>query len=216
MKFTIITLFPEIIQGSLTDSIMKRAIEAKHIEVEFIQLRDFAVDKHGTVDDVVYGGGHGLLLMPQPLSDAIAKARETNQGKIVFFTPQGKRLEQTDLEGLAKAKEDLIFICGHYEGIDQRIRDKYVDIEISIGDYVLTGGELPASILIDGITRLLPGVISDPDSHYYDSFSPGLNRKKEYPNYTRPAEFEGMEIPEVLLSGHHANIQKWRDENCKD
>jgi tRNA (guanine37-N1)-methyltransferase len=156
-----------------------------------------------------------MLLKPEPLAAAIKEAKQTNKGKVIFFTPQGRTLKQEMLEDFSDKKEDLIIVCGHYEGIDQRIRDKYIDIEISIGDFVLTGGEIPTCILIDGITRLIPTAISNKDSHQNDSFSPGLDRKKEHPHYTRPEIFEEMQVPEVLTSGHHANIEKWRRENLK-
>jgi len=216
MKFTIITLFPQIIEAALNDSILKKAQEKNLIKVECIQLRNFAIDKAGTVDDIPYGGGGGMLLRPEPLAAAITKAKENNSGKVIFFTPQGEKLKQEMLETYAEVQEDFIIICGHYEGIDQRIRDKYVDVEISMGDFVLTGGELPTAMFIDGVTRLLPGAINNRDSHKNDSHSPGLDRKKEHPHYTRPEEFEGSKVPEVLLSGHHANIETWRKENLKD
>jgi tRNA (guanine37-N1)-methyltransferase len=213
MKFDCITLFPEIFSGCLAESIIKRAIEDKKIEVNFYNPREFTLDKHKKVDDVPYGGGGGMLLTCQPLFDCIEEIKKINKGPVIFLTPQGNTYKQETAEELVKLDE-IILLCGRYEGIDQRVREKYVDLEISIGDYVLTGGEIPAMVLIDSISRLLPGVITD-DSMHNDSFSKNLDRKKEYPHYTRPEVFRGLKVPDVLLSGNHKKIEKWRKNNLR-
>ena len=204
MKFDILTLFPEMFEG-IKQSIIGKAIEKDLIEVNLINIRDFSKDKHKKVDDTVYGGGAGMLMKPDVVYDAY-NAVKTEKSKVIYLTPQGNVLCQSKVESLAK-EEHLILLCGHYEGIDQRVIDKIVDEEISIGDYVLTGGELPAMVLIDSVARYVDGVI-DKESTSEESFSKeGL---LEYPQYTRPEVFEGMKVPEVLQSGHHENINKWR------
>ncbi len=215
MRFDILTIFPNIFDSYLKESIIKRAIENKLIEIHVHDIRDYTKNKHKRVDDVPFGGGAGMVMTPQPLDDAIQHVKKLNKGPVIFLTPQGQTFSQTKAEKLAAKSEDMILLCGRYEGIDQRIRDLHVDLEISIGNYVLTGGELPAMVLTDAISRLIPGVLGKEESHQEDSFSKALNRKKEYPHYTRPATFKGMDVPEVLLSGHHKKIETWRKNKLK-
>ena len=204
MKFDVLTLFPEMFEP-MKQSVIGRAIEKGLLEINLINIRDFSKDKHKKVDDTVYGGGAGMLMRPDVVYDSF-KSVKSEKSKVIYLTPQGKKLCQTKVEELAK-QEHLILLCGHYEGIDQRVIDKIVDEEISIGDYVLTGGEIPAMVLIDSVSRYVDGVITG-ESTSEESFSGrGL---LEYPQYTRPEEFEGMKVPEVLQSGHHENINKWR------
>ena len=204
MKFDVLTLFPEMFE-TMKQSVIGRAIEKGLLEINLINIRDFSKDKHKKVDDTVYGGGAGMLMKPDVVYDAF-KSVESEKSKVIYLSPQGKKLCQSKVEELAK-QEHLILLCGHYEGIDQRVIDKIVDEEISIGDYVLTGGELPAMVLIDSVSRYIDGVITG-ESISEESFSgEGL---LEYPQYTRPEEFEGIKVPEVLQSGHHENINKWR------
>lgn len=203
MKFDVLTLFPEMF-NSLRESIIGRAIEKDLIEVNLINIRDFSKDKHKKVDDTVYGGGAGMLIKPDVVYDCY-KSVKSKKSKVIYLSPQGKKLSQNKVLELSK-EEHLILLCGHYEGIDSRVIDKIVDEEISIGDYVLTGGELPAMVLIDSISRYIEGVLSS-DSTAQESFS---NGRLEYPQYTRPEIFEGQRVPEILLSGHHENIEKWR------
>lgn len=205
MKFDVLTLFPEMFEP-LNSSIIGRAKEKNLIEINLINIRDFSKDKHKKVDDTPYGGGAGMVMMPDVVYDAYKSIKDEN-AKVIYMSPQGKKLTQKKVEELAKEKH-LIILCGHYEGIDQRVIDKIVDEEISIGDYVLTGGELPAMVLIDSVSRYSEGVITK-ESTNEESFTNGL---LEYPQYTRPEVFEGEKVPEVLLSGHHANIEKWRKE----
>lgn len=205
MKFDVLTLFPESFEP-LKESIIKRATDKDLISINIINIRDFSEDKHGHVDDTPYGGGAGMLMKPDVVLRAVNSAKE-DDSKVIYLTPRGKTLNQRKVKELAKL-DHLILLCGHYEGIDQRVIDKVVDEEISIGDYVLTGGELPAMVLIDSISRNIPGVLSE-GSTDEESFSEGL---LEYPQYTRPEVFEGVKVPEVLLSGHHENIRKWRRE----
>jgi tRNA (guanine37-N1)-methyltransferase len=219
MQFDVLTLFPQMFHSFLDESIVKRAIKAKKIQVNLINFRDFAADKHKTVDDTPYGGGAGMVLKCQPIFDAFASIKSKKESRksktlSVFLTPQGKKLTQARVEKLAKY-DQLVILCGHYEGVDQRVRNELIDEEISIGDYVLTGGELPAMVLIDAVSRLVPGVLGKEESHQQDSFSKSLKRKKEYPHYTKPAEFQGLKVPEVLLSGDHAEIEKWRHKHLK-
>ena len=207
MKFDVLTLFPEMFEP-LNSSIIGRAKEKNLIEINLINIRDFSKDKHKKVDDTPYGGGAGMVMMPDVVYDAY-KSVEDKNAKVIYMSPQGNKLTQKKVEELAK-KEHLIILCGHYEGIDQRVIDKIVDEEISIGDYVLTGGEIPAMVLIDSVSRYNSGVIAE-ESREEESFANGL---LEYPQYTRPEVFEGVKVPEVLLSGHHANIEKWRKEKA--
>ncbi len=204
MKFDVLTLFPEMFEP-VKQSVIGRAAQKNLLEINLIKIRDFSKDKHKKVDDTVYGGGAGMLMKPDVVYDAY-NAVKTEKSKVIYLTPQGNVLCQSKVESLAK-EEHLILLCGHYEGIDQRVIDKIVDEEISIGDYVLTGGELPAMVLIDSVARYVDGVI-DKESTSEESFSKeGL---LEYPQYTRPEVFEGIRVPEVLQSGHHENINKWR------
>ena len=207
MKFDVLTLFPEMFEP-LNSSIIGRAKEKNLIEINLINIRDFSKDKHKKVDDTPYGGGAGMVMMPDVVYDAY-KSVEDKNAKVIYMSPQGKKLTQKKVEELAN-QEHLIILCGHYEGIDQRVIDKIVDEEISIGDYVLTGGEIPAMVLIDSVSRYNSGVIAE-ESIEEESFANGL---LEYPQYTRPEVFEGVKVPEVLLSGHHANIEKWRKEKA--
>ena len=205
MKFDVLTLFPEMFEP-LKYSIIGKAVEKELIDINLINIRDFSKDKHKKVDDTPYGGGAGMVMRPDVVYDAYNFVK-TENCKVIYMSPQGKKLNQEKVENLSKEKH-LIILCGHYEGIDQRVIDKIVDEEISIGDYVLTGGEIPAMVLIDSVSRYIEGVLKQ-DSIKEESFSNGL---LEYPQYTRPEIFEGELVPEVLLSGHHENIKKWRKE----
>ncbi len=205
MKFDVLTLFPEMFQ-SLNESIIGRAKEKELIEINLINIRDFSKDKHKKVDDTPYGGGAGMVLMPDVVYDAYSSVKDEN-AKVIYLSPQGKVLNQAKVKELSK-ENHLILLCGHYEGIDQRVLDEIVDEEISIGDYVLTGGELPSMVLIDSVSRYVGGVLNE-DSIKEESFS---NNLLEYPQYTRPEEFRGKKVPEVLISGHHENIKKWREK----
>ena len=205
MRFDVLTLFPEMF-SSLEESIIGKAREKGLIEINLINIRDFSKDKHKKVDDTPYGGGAGMVMMPDVVYDAYNSVQNKN-AKVIYMSPQGKVLNQDKVQELSK-ESSLILLCGHYEGIDQRVLDEIVDEEISIGDYVLTGGELPAMVLIDAVSRYVKGVLND-ESTQEESFS---NNRLEYPQYTRPEVFRGRRVPEVLLSGHHGNIKKWRDE----
>lgn len=207
MRFDILTLFPEMFKGPFDESIIQRAQDKQLIKIVLHQIRDFATDKHHTVDDAPYGGGAGMLMKPEPLTTAIEHAKQQNPAALVVATsPAGERLDQAVVAQLA-ATDGLIILCGRYEGFDERIQQLYVDRSVSIGDYVLSGGELAAMVLVDAVTRLIPGVLGSEDSAANDSFSDGL---LEYPQYTRPRCFLGSEVPEELLSGDHAAIAKWR------
>ena len=209
MKIAVLTLFPGMFAGPLDESIVKRAREAGLLELTLHNLRDYAHDRHRTVDDRPFGGGPGMLLKHVPLFEAVEKlARETT--RVVLLSPAGRTFNQAIARELAQL-EDLLLISGHYEGFDERVREYLADDELSIGDYVLTNGALPAMVIIDAVTRLLPGALGDDTSSHEESFSHGL---LEYPQYTRPAEFRGMKVPEVLLSGNHAQIAKWRAEEA--
>lgn len=218
MRFDVLTLFPEAFADFTHTSIIGRAVEAGKVAVNLFNIRDFSTDKHKKVDDIPYGGGAGMVMMCQPLFAAIehVKGLEKDNAPVIYFTPQGQRLTQPTVESFAESKQNrLILLCGHYEGIDYRVRKALVDQEISIGDFVLTGGELPAQVFMDAVSRLRPEVLGDVASHQEESFSKKLKRQLEYPHYTRPAEFQGMKVPDVLLSGHHAEIEKWRKGKCK-
>ncbi|WP_419741969.1 tRNA (guanosine(37)-N1)-methyltransferase TrmD [Paraclostridium dentum] len=211
MRFHIMTLFPEIFNSYMNESIMKRAVEKGIIEVNIYNIRDFSTNKHKKVDDYPFGGGAGMVMTPQPIYDTykhITDKFDIKDPRVVYLTPKGK-VHNQNIASEMSTFEDVILLCGHYEGIDQRIIDSIVTDEISIGDYVLTGGELPALILIDSISRLIPGVLSQNESFEEESFKDDL---LEYPHYTRPREFMGMEVPEVLLSGNHKKIDEWRHE----
>lgn len=214
MIFDILTLFPSMFDGAFSDSIIRRALEKGIISVDFHNIRDYSDDnRHKTVDDYPYGGDAGMLMKTAPLVKAITDAKERlaeQNPVVVYMSPQGELLNQEVVDSLLNEKA-LIVLCGRYKGIDQRVVDKYVDREISVGDYVLSGGEIPAMILVDAVTRLLPGAIGNRDSAEADSFYNGL---LSYPEYTRPEVYEGMKVPEVLLSGHHAKIQKWQQEQA--
>lgn len=205
MQFDVLTLFPEMFE-ILNESIIGRAKQKGLININLINIRDFSKDKHKKVDDTPYGGGAGMVLMPDVVYDAYKSVKD-DKARLIYMSPQGKKLSQDKVEELSK-QEHLILLCGHYEGIDQRVIDKIVDEEISIGDYILTGGELPAMVLIDSVSRYIEGVLKE-GSTKEESFSNGL---LEYPQYTRPEVFEEQRVPEVLLSGHHQNIDKWRRE----
>ena len=205
MKFSVLTLFPDMF-SPLKQSIIGKAIEDKKIELNLINIRDFSKDKHKKVDDTPYGGGAGMVMKADVVYDAYEHIKD-EKAKVISLSPQGKTLNQNKVKELA-TEEHIILLCGHYEGIDQRVIDEIVDEEISIGDYVLTGGELPAMVLIDSVSRYVEGVLSK-DSIKEESFT---NNLLEYPQYTRPEIFHGIKVPEVLLSGHHENIKKWREE----
>lgn len=210
MHIDILTLFPNMFTGVFQSSILQKALEKKKFTYNLIDFRDYTEDKHQKVDDYPYGGGAGMVLTPQPIFDAVqANTVDKNiKPRIILMCPQGETYTQRKAEELAK-EEHLLFICGHYEGYDERIREHLVTDEISIGDYVLTGGELGAMVVIDSVVRLLPGVLGNKQSATEDSFSTGL---LEHPHYTRPANFRGMKVPDVLLSGHHEKIATWRRE----
>jgi tRNA (guanine37-N1)-methyltransferase len=211
MRIDIITVLPELLESPLNHSIMKRAKERGLLDIHLHQLREFAVNKHGQVDDTQYGGGAGMVIMCEPLSDCIEKLKaERAYDDIIYLTPDGKTFHQKMANTLS-LKENVMMLCGHYKGIDQRIRDLYVTMEISIGDYVLSGGELAAAILVDSIGRLIPGVLNDETSALTDSHQDGLLAP---PVYTRPAEFKGLKVPEVLLNGHFKMIEEWRQEEA--
>ena len=209
MEFYILTLFPEMFAGPFSSSIIGRARESGILRVELINIRDFSQNKHRTVDDAPYGGGAGMVIQPGPVFRALEHVTAVlghDPGRVVLLCPQGRPFDQAYAADLA-AEESVVLICGHYEGIDERVREALVTDEISIGDYVLTGGELPAMVVVDAVARLVPGVLGEAGSAVEESFSGGL---LEYPQYTRPREFGGMGVPEILLSGHHEEIRKWR------
>lgn len=210
MKFHILTLFPEMVMNGLNTSILKKAMEEEKISMKAIDIRDFTNSKHKKVDDYPYGGGAGMLMQAQPVYDAFQSIVEANESKenmrVIYVTPQGRVFNQSMAQELSQEKE-LVFLCGHYEGIDERVLEEIVTDYVSIGDYVLTGGELPAMVMIDAIARLVPNVLNNDVSAETESFS---NDLLEYPQYSRPQEWMGKKVPEVLLSGHHENIATWR------
>jgi len=210
MKIDILTLFPEMFETFFTTSIIGRANAERRVDLQAINFRNYSKNKHHKVDDYPYGGGQGMLLTPEPIFDAVAAVAKEANPRIILLCPQGERFTQKKAEELAK-EEQLIFICGHYEGFDERIRQHLVTDELSLGDFVLTGGETAAMVMVDAIVRLRPDVLSKANAHEDDSFSSGL---LEFPQYTRPEDFRGLKVPEVLLSGNHANIAKWRRQEA--
>lgn len=207
MRFDILTIFPQLLNSPLQEGIIRRAVISGKIRVNIHDIRDFALDKHAMTDDRPFGGGEGMVMKPEPIAGALRSIEKKHPGgRVIFLTPQGRKYTQETTERLA-GYEHLILLCGRYEGVDERIRVHYIDEEISVGDYILTGGELAAMILVDSVTRLLPGVLGCEDSVENDTFSRGLLKNSQY---TRPREFEGHDVPEVLLSGDHAAIAEWR------
>lgn len=204
MEFAVLTLFPEMFNGPMTESILQKAQEAGHIQLSLHNIRDYATDKHQVTDDTPFGGGGGMVMKAEPLAAAISALK--GSAPVILMTPQGRVFNQRIAQELAQ-HERLLLVCGRYEGIDERIRRGYVDDELSIGDFVLTGGELPAMMVIDAVSRLVPGVLGAPLGAMQDSHATGL---LEHPHYTRPATFEGQGVPSVLLEGHHAKIETWR------
>lgn len=210
MQIDILSLFPEMFEGVLHTSIMKKAQSLEAVTFKVTDFREYSTDKHKKVDDYPYGGGAGMVLKPEPIFAAVEAVTSgvESRPRIILMCPQGEKFTQQKAEELSK-EQHLIFICGHYEGYDERIREALITDEISIGDFVLTGGEIASMAVVDSVVRLLPNVLGNEESSVQDSFSTGL---LEHPHYTRPASFQGMEVPEVLLSGNHANIEKWREE----
>ncbi len=209
MQIDIITIFPDIFFGPFSESIIGRAISKRLVDINAINLRDYTTDKHRSVDDTPYGGGPGMLMKAEPLFKAVEDCKRKDSC-VILTTPQGQKYNQKMAEELSKEKH-LVFVCGHYEGVDERVRTSLIDKEISIGDYVLTSGNLPAMVIVDSIVRLLPGVLGDIDSVKEESFSSGL---LEYPQYTKPADFRGLKVPDILLSGNHKLIEEWRKEQA--
>jgi tRNA (guanine37-N1)-methyltransferase len=211
MRIDILTLFPDMFEGPLSESIIKRARERGLVEIVFHNIRDYSTDKHKRVDDYPFGGGAGMVMQIEPIAAVIEKLKaERNYDEVIFMTPDGERLNQQIVNQIS-LKGNIIILCGHYKGVDHRVRDHYITREISIGDYVLTGGELAAAVTIDAVVRLIPGVLSDETSALTDSFQDHLLSP---PVYSRPAEFNGWRVPDILLSGHQANIDKWREEQA--
>ena len=210
MKIDVLTLFPAMFAGPLDESIIKRARETGRLDLKIHNLRDYAHDRHKTVDDRPFGGGPGMLLKPEPIFEAVESLARENT-LVILLSPAGRRFNQAIAGQLAQV-EHLLLVSGHYEGFDERVREQLADDELSIGDYVLTNGALPVMVIVDAVTRLLPGVLGDDESSQEESFSDGL---LEYPQYTRPAEFRGMKVPEVLLSGNHGEIARWRAEQAR-
>jgi len=206
LQFDIITIFPKSFDRIFDESMIKRAQEKKKVKITIHDLRDYTKDKHRKVDDKPFGGGPGMVMQPQPLFDAVKKIKGKRKAKVLLMAPSGIPFRQKQAHRLAKEK-NLIIICGHYEGVDERVRESVVDESISIGDYVLTGGEIPAMVIVDSVTRLLPGVLGRESSLQDESFEHNL---LEYPHYTRPANFNGMKVPNMLLSGNHQSIKEWR------
>ncbi len=208
MKFYILTLFPEMVANGLNTSIIGRAAEAGLLQIEAVNIRDYSANKHQKVDDYPYGGGAGMLMQAQPVYDAWRSVveRSGKKPRCVYVTPQGRTFTQQDAKEFAK-EEELILLCGHYEGIDERVLEEIVTDYMSIGDYVLTGGELPAMVMVDAVSRMVPGVLGNEESGSFESFEGNL---LEYPQYSRPEEWNGRRVPPVLLSGHHKNIEQWR------
>ena len=207
IRFDILTLFPEMFNSIMNESIIGRAVENGYVEINPVNIRDYSKDKHNRVDDYPYGGGAGMVMQPGPIYDAYKSVANDEKVPVIYMSPQGKQFTQDIAQKLA-LNDRIVLLCGHYEGVDERVLEEIVTDEISIGDYVLTGGELPVMVVIDTVSMLIPGVLAD-DSTKEESFSDGM---LEYPQYTRPIEFMGKKVPDVLVSGHHANIAKWRKE----
>ena len=210
MQFNIITIFPDIFDSYFNLSMIKRAQDKKIIDIKIKDLRQFTEDKYKSVDDTPYGGGAGMVLKIEPIYKALKSIQRKTKSRVILFSAKGKQLKQADLKRLAKY-DQLIMICGRYEGVDNRVAENLIDEEIRIGNYVLTGGEIPAMVLVDGITRLLPGVLGNIESSADESFA--KDNELEYPQYTKPENFKGMKVPEVLLSGHHGRIKEWREKH---
>ena len=208
MKFDVVTIFPRMIDAGLAEGVVGRGIERGLIDVAVHDLRDYTTDRHRSVDDLPYGGGPGMVMKPEPLARAVAdiRARRGAADAVILLSPQGRRFDQAEAERLGRLSH-VVLLCGRYEGMDERVRDLVASEELSVGDFVVSGGELPALIVIDAVSRLVPGVVGDEGSVEQDSFSRGL---LDYPHYTRPAEFGGLQVPQVLLSGHHAEVRRWR------
>ncbi len=211
MRIDIVSVLPELLESPLQHSIMKRAQEKGLLEVHVHNLREYGLGKHRQIDDMQYGGGAGMVMMPEPIANCFDDLmKERTYDEIIYLTPDGERLNQS-MSNRLSLKNNLLFLCGHYKGVDERIREEYITLEISIGDFVLSGGELPAAVLVDSIGRLIPGVLNDETSALFDSFQDDMLAP---PVYTRPADFRGNGVPEVLLSGHFAKIEAWRDEQA--
>lgn len=212
MHFYILTLFPEMVEAGLSASILGRAAQKEVIRIETVNIRDFSQDKHKKVDDYPYGGGAGMVMQAQPIYDAWKSVHDRIRGPVrtIYLTPQGKTFAQADAKAFAK-EENLILLCGHYEGVDERVLDEIVTDQISIGDFVLTGGELPAMVLVDAIARMVPGVLSNQESAATETFESHL---LEYPQYSRPVEWKGRRVPDILLSGDHAKVDEWRHQQA--
>ncbi len=210
MRFHVLTIFPGMFDGPMSESIISRAVDRGLVEISLYDIRDYATDRHRSVDDYPYGGGYGMVMKPEPIFDSLGHVRETSGLKeadpVILLTPQGTPLSQPLVERLS-GYDDIVLICGRYEGVDERVRESIVTHEISIGDYVLSGGELAAMIVIDAVTRLIPGAVGSIESTQNDSFSTGL---LQFPQYTRPQSYNGKEVPEILLSGNHGEIERWR------
>ena len=213
MKIDIVTIFPEVFKGVFETSIIGRAQKKKLAEIKLHDLRKWTKDKYKSVDDKPFGGGPGMVMKVEIIDRAL-KDLKNKHSKVILLTPQGKKFEQKIAQGFSKEKH-LILLCGHYEGVDERVRQHLVDEEISIGDYVLTGGEIPAMVIVDSVVRLLPGVVGNEESIVDESFS-GKTKRLEYPQYTRPEDYKGWKVPKVLLSGNHREIEKWRDKEAED
>ncbi|MBD3165727.1 tRNA (guanosine(37)-N1)-methyltransferase TrmD [bacterium] len=214
MIIEIITLFPDGVRTMLSESMLARAQNAGAVDIEYVQLRKFATDKHGTVDDKPFGGGPGMVLKAEPVARALehlSEKRPTPKPRVLYTSPQGRRFDQAHAEELA-GEQRITILCGHYKGLDQRALDTLIDEEVSIGDFILTGGEPAAVVIVDAVVRLLPGVLGDPESARGDSFTRGL---LDHPHYTQPADWRGLTPPEVLLSGHHAKVEQWRQEQAE-
>jgi tRNA (guanine37-N1)-methyltransferase len=213
MRFDVLTLFPELFEPVLASGVTRRAFESKQVDVRLRNPRDFAQGNYRRVDDRPFGGGPGMVMMAEPLARCVESIRAERQGRapVVLFSPIGRKLDHAGVEAWS-ASEGAILVCGRYEGVDQRFIDKYVEVQLSLGDFVLSGGEIAAMALLDAVARLQPGVLGDEDSHQFDSFNPALDGLLDCPHYTRPEEWEGTKAPAELLSGHHAQIERWRRE----